>query len=107
LRSLQFPPWKKEPKKDSCTTSPAGAITDQRAASLGLPVPKDKPLSARQQLANRLMGKERCIVEQCFGTIKRPFGMRRTSYLGTVKVNAQKHLHESKKAVNKIFLDPP
>jgi len=31
---------------------------------------KNKPLSARQKLANQLISKKRYIVEQCFGTIK-------------------------------------
>jgi len=72
---------------------------------------KNRSLSARQKLANRLISKKRYIVEQCFGTIKRLFGMRRASYFGTVKVNAQVILKSIcmnlKKATNKIFLDPP
>jgi len=50
------------------------------------------------------MNKKRHITERCFGTIRRLFGMRRASYFGTVKINTQKHLHESDKAVNKILL---
>lgn len=72
---------------------------------------KNKPLSARQKLANQLISKKRYIVEQCFGTIKRLFRMGRTSYFGTVKVNAQVMLKSIcmnlKKAANKIFVDQP
>jgi len=64
---------------------------------------------ARQRLANKLISKKRYIVEQCFGTIKRLFGMGRASYFGTAKVNAQVMLKSIcmslKKAVNKIFVD--
>ncbi len=72
---------------------------------------KNKPLSARQKLANQLISKKRYIVEQCFGTIKRLFRMGRASYFGTVKVNAQVMLKSIcmnlKKAANKIFVDRP
>lgn len=71
---------------------------------------KNKPLSARQKLANKLISKKRYIVEQCFGTAKRLFGMRRASYFSTVKVNAQVIMKcigmNLKKAANKIFIDP-
>ncbi len=72
---------------------------------------KNKPLSARQKLANQLISKKRYIVEQCFGTIKRLFKMGRASYFGTAKVNAQVILKSIcmnlKKAANKIFVDQP
>lgn len=68
---------------------------------------KNKPLTARQKLANRLISKKRYIVEQCFGTLKRLFSMGRASYLGTLKVNAQVLLKSMcinlLKAANKIF----
>ncbi|SDZ08133.1 transposase, IS5 family [Nitrosomonas sp. Nm33] len=70
---------------------------------------KNKPLSARQKLANRLISKKRYIIEQCFGTAKRLFRMGRASYFGTVKVNAQILMKSVcmnlKKAANKIFVD--
>ncbi|SFF25932.1 transposase [Nitrosomonas sp. Nm166] len=72
---------------------------------------KNKPLSARQKLANKLISKKRYIVEQCFGIIKRLFGMRRASYFGTAKVNAQVLMKSIcmnlKKAAHKIFVDKP
>jgi len=72
---------------------------------------KNKPLSTRQKLANKLISKKRYIVEQCFGTAKRLFGMARASYFSTVKVNAQVMLKSIcmnlKKAANKIFMDGP
>ncbi len=72
---------------------------------------KNKPLSARQKLANKLISKKRYIVEQCFGTAKRLFRMGRASYFGTIKVNAQVVLKSIclnlKKAANKIFVNEP
>ena len=72
---------------------------------------KNKPLSARQKLANKLISKKRYIVEQCFGTAKRLFIMGRASYFGTVKVNARVILKSIcmnlKKAANKIFMEEP
>lgn len=68
---------------------------------------KNKPLTARQKLANRLISKKRYIVEQCFGTGKRLFGMGRASYMTTAKVGAQIILKSIcmnlTKAINKIF----
>ncbi len=70
---------------------------------------KNKPLSVRQKLANKLISKKRYIVEQCFGTAKRLFKMGRASYFTTVKVNAQVVMKSIcmnlKKAANKIFLN--
>ena len=66
-------------------------------------VQRNKPLSSRQKSANKRISKTRYIVEQCFGTMKRLFGMSRASrasYGGTKKVNAQFTL----KAANKICL---
>ena len=69
---------------------------------------RNKPLSARQKSANKRISKTRYIVEQCFGTMKRLFGMSRASYLGTKKVNAQFTLKaiclNLLKAANKICL---
>jgi transposase, IS5 family len=68
---------------------------------------KNKPLTARQKLANRLISKKRYIVEQCFGTGKRLFGMARASYMTVAKVNAQITLKciciNLTKMANKIF----
>ncbi|MEP6605256.1 MAG: transposase, partial [Nitrosospira sp.] len=44
---------------------------------------RNKPLTARQIKANKLIGKIRYIVEQSFGTAKRLFAMGRSRYLGT------------------------
>lgn len=71
---------------------------------------RNKPLTERQQRANKLISKKRYIVEQCFGTAKRLFGMARASYFGTLKVNAQVILKgmciNLLKAANKILLMP-
>ena len=70
---------------------------------------RNKPLTARQIKANKLIGKIRYIVEQSFGTAKRLFAMGRSRYLGTHKVNAQFMLKAMcmnlLKAANKIILN--
>jgi IS5 family transposase len=70
---------------------------------------KNRPLTARQIKANKLIGKTRYIVEQSFGTVKRLFAMGRSRYLGTHKVNAQFMLKAMcmnlLKAANKITLN--
>lgn len=67
---------------------------------------KNKPLTERQKLANKLISKKRFIVEQAFGTLKRIFSFTRASYITKVKVNAQFQLKaicfNLLKAVNKV-----
>jgi transposase, IS5 family len=71
---------------------------------------RNKALTQRQRNANKAISKTRYIVEQCFGTMKRLFGMSRASYLGTEKVNAQFTIKAMclnlLKAANKICLLP-
>ena len=50
---------------------------------------KNKPLTPRQKLINKLISKQRYIVEQCFGTLKRKFKFKRASYTTKRKVQAQ------------------
>lgn len=70
---------------------------------------RNKPLSDRQKRSNRLISQKRVIIERFFGSLKRLFGMRRASYFGTVKVNAQLILKaicmNCLKAANKIELN--
>lgn len=70
---------------------------------------RNTPLTARQKQANKLISRRRYIVEQCFGTAKRLFGMARASYCGTHKVNAQVILKgicmNLLKAANKISIE--
>jgi len=70
---------------------------------------RNTPLTTRQKQANKLISRRRYIVEQCFGTAKRLFGMARASYFGTHKVNAQIILKgicmNLLKAANKIFIE--
>lgn len=72
---------------------------------------RNKPLTRRQRLANKLIAKPRAIIERCFGTVKRLFDMQRTRYFGTHKVNAQFTLKaicmNLLKAANKISLIHP
>lgn len=69
---------------------------------------RNKPLSARQIKANKLISRRRYIIEQCFGTAKRLFGMARASYISTIKVNAQVIMKgicmNLLKAANKILI---
>lgn len=50
---------------------------------------KNKPLTERQKLINKLISKRRYIVEQGFGTLKRRFNFERASYMTKRKVQAQ------------------
>lgn len=69
---------------------------------------RHRPLTQRQKLANRLISKVRFVVERCFGTLKRQFGMHRACYYGVDKVNSQLLLKAMcmnlLKAANKIQL---
>lgn len=71
---------------------------------------KNKPLNQRKKNLNKAISKTRYIVERCFGTMKRLFGMSRASYMGTVKVNAQFTMKAMcmnlLKAANKLCLLP-
>lgn len=68
---------------------------------------KNKELTSRQKLINRLISKQRYIVEQGFGTLKRKFQFKRASYTTKRKVQAQFTLKaicsNLLKAINKIF----
>jgi len=50
---------------------------------------KNKTLTPRQKLINKLISKKRYIVEQGFGTLKRIFEFTRASYIKKIKVEAQ------------------
>lgn len=67
---------------------------------------RNKPLSAREKLRNRLISKVRFIVEQAFGTLKRRLDASRSAYIGLKKVAAQLRLKaicfNLLKAVNKV-----
>jgi IS5 family transposase len=69
---------------------------------------RNKPLTKRQIQANKLISRRRYIIEQCFGTAKRLFGMARASYMSTTKVNAQVIMKgicmNLLKAANKILI---
>ena len=72
---------------------------------------RNRPLTDRQKRANKLVSKKRHIVEHCFGTMKRLFGMARARYFGAHKVNAQVLLKgmcmNLLKASNKATLEQP
>ena len=50
---------------------------------------RNRPLTGRQERANKPISTRRYIAEQCFGTTERLFGMARARYCGAHKVNAQ------------------
>jgi IS5 family transposase len=50
---------------------------------------KNKPLTEREKLINKLISKKRYVVERAFGTLKRRFEFTRASYAGVRKVQAQ------------------
>ena len=67
---------------------------------------RNRPLSAREKLRNRLISKIRFRVEQCFGTLKRKFLCARAAYRGQPKVEMQLRLksicYNLLKAANKV-----
>ena len=67
---------------------------------------KKRNLTPKQSLFNKLVSKVRWRVEQCFGTMKRMFGMDRASYFTIQKVNGQFKMKAMclnlLKAINKV-----
>ena len=70
---------------------------------------RGRPLRASEKRFNKLISKRRFRVEQCFGTIKRLFGLARARYFGTAKTHAQLAMaaigQNLLKAANKISLN--
>ena len=48
-----------------------------------------RPLRQSQKRFNKLISKHRFRIEQCFGTMKRLFGLYRVRYFGVAKIHAQ------------------
>ena len=71
---------------------------------------RGRPLRASERRFNRLISKRRFRVEQCFGTMKRLFGLHRARYFGVAKTHAQLAMaaigQNLLKAANKISLNP-
>jgi IS5 family transposase len=69
---------------------------------------RNKPLTERERVRNKLISKKRHVVERVFGTLKQHYGMARASYLGTLKVQGKLLLlslaYNLKRA---LFLPPP
>lgn len=67
---------------------------------------KSNGLTEKQSLFNKLVSKVRWRIEQCFGTMKRMFGMERASYFTTEKVDGQFKMKAMclnlLKAINKV-----
>ena len=70
---------------------------------------RGRPLRASEKRFNRLISKRRLRVEQCFGTMKRLFGLDRARYFGRAKTHAQLAMaaigQNLLKAANKIALN--
>ncbi|WP_371171514.1 IS5 family transposase [Aliiroseovarius sp. 2305UL8-7] len=71
---------------------------------------RNRPLRASEKKFNRMISKRRFRVEQCFGTMKRLFGLHRARYFGVAKTHAQLAMaaigQNLLKAANKITLNP-
>lgn len=71
---------------------------------------RGRPLRQSEKRFNRLISKCRFRVEQCFGTMKRLFGLHRARYFGCAKTHAQLAMaaigQNLLKAANKITLNP-
>lgn len=71
---------------------------------------RGRPLRASEKRFNKLISKQRFRVEQCFGTMKRLFGLHRARYFGLAKTHAQLAMaaigQNLLKAANKITLNP-
>ena len=70
---------------------------------------RNRPLRASGKRFNKLISKRRFRVEQCFGTMKRLFGLDRARYFGLAKTHAQLAMaaisQNLLKAANKITLN--
>ena len=75
-----------------------------RKAARGRPPPR-----ASEKRFNKLISKRRFRVEQCFGTMKRLFGLHRVRYFGVAKTHAKLTLaaigQKLLKEANKITLN--
>ena len=71
---------------------------------------RGRPLRASEKRFNTLISKRRFRVEQCFGTMKRLFGLHRARYFGQAKTHAQLAMaaisQNLLKAANKIKITP-
>lgn len=71
---------------------------------------RGRPLRASEKRFNKIISKRRFRVEQCFGTMKRLFGLDRARYFGLAKTHAQLAMaaigQNLLKAANKINLNP-
>lgn len=69
---------------------------------------RGRPLRASEKRFNKLISKQRFRIEQCFGTMKRLFGLARARYFGLAKTHAQLAMaaigQNLIKAANKISL---
>ena len=70
---------------------------------------RNRQLRQSEKRFNKLISKRRFRVEQCFGTMKRLFGLHRARYFGLAKTHAQLAMaaigQNLLKAANKITLN--
>ena len=71
---------------------------------------RGRPLRQSEKRFNKMISKHRFRIEQCFGTMKRLFGLHRARYFGVAKTHAQMVMaaisQNLLKAANKITLNP-
>ena len=71
---------------------------------------RGRPLRQSEKRFNKMISKHRFRIQQCFGTMKRLFGLHRARYFGGAKTHAQMVMaaisQNLLKAANKITLNP-
>ena len=85
------------------------ALTGKHRDGIMRKAARNRPLRSSEKRFNKLISKRRFRVEQCFGTMKRLFGLDRARYFGRAKTHAQMAMaaiaQNLLKAANKITLN--
>jgi transposase, IS5 family len=86
------------------------ALRDKHRDGIMRKAARGRPLRQSEKRFNKLISKCRFRVEQCFGTMKRLFGLQRARYFGCARTHAQLAMaaigQNLLKAANKITLNP-
>ena len=93
-----------------CIRDSRASLRDKHRDGIMRKAARNRPLRASEKRFNKLISKRRFRVEQCFGTMKRLFGLHRARYFGVTKTHAQLAMaaigQNLLKAANKITLNP-